>query len=273
MVSRIIKKTRSILFANPKLLFANEKHLVNKPFYFKGNNNKAVLLLHGWTATAYELRRLGVFLNEAGYTVYAPMLRGHGTKPEDLAKVRYNDWINDARGAYKKLKRKNDKVFVIGTSIGGTISLFLASEFKEINGLVLMATPYRIKLEEIMVSIVWFLSFFKEYRKKIYPPTFGSRKTITRVISYQTYPIENVLETASMIKYSRKELSKINQPCFVMQSSSDHIVTKNSAKKIYKKISSENKKIKYIKRSYHTFISDIKNEHVFKDILSFIESI
>ena len=269
MVRKIIKKAKNIFFANPGLLFANEKHLVNKSFYFKGDNNKAVLLLHGWTATPYELRRLGTFLNQNGYTAYAPVLRGHGTKPENLAKVRYNDWLNDARGAFEKLKRKHDKVFVIGTSIGGTISLELAKEKKSIDGLVLMATPYRVKLEELMIAIVWFLSFFKKYRKKFYPPTFGSRKTITRVISYQIYPIANVLETAKIIRRSRKNLSLITQPCFLLQSKSDHIVTYNSLTKIFKKITSEKKQKKYIKRSYHTFISDIKNENIFEEILDF----
>ena len=31
------------------------------------------------------------------------------------------------------------------------------------------------------------------------------------------------------------------------------------------------KKKEYVPRAYHTFISDIKNEHVFQDILEFIE--
>jgi len=273
MVGKILKKTRSILFASPKLLYRNEKHLVNKTFYFKGKNKKAVLLLHGWTATPYELRRLGVFLNEAGYTVYGPMLRGHGTKPEDLENVKYEDWIGDASDAYQKLRRIHKKVFVGGTSMGGTIALCLAKKFNDIDGLILMATPYKIKMEKIVNFVVFVMSFFKKYKKKVYPPTFGSRKTITRIISYQTYPIKNVMELDKLVRHSRKDLGKIKQPFLIMQSSSDHIVAKNSLRKIYKQIGSDVKKKKYIKRSYHTFISDIKNEHIFKDILSFLESI
>jgi len=273
MVIKILNKTRGILFASPKLLYKNEKHLVNKTFYFKGKNNQAVLLLHGWTATPYELRRLAVYLNEAGYTVYGPMLRGHGTKPEDLENVKYQDWIDDAKVAYQKLKRGHEKVFVGGTSLGGSIALCLAKEFDDMAGLILMATPYKIRMEKTVSVVVWIMSFFKKYKKKIYPPTFGSRKTITRIISYQTYPIKNVLEVYRVVKCSRKDLFSIKQPCLIMQSSSDHIVAKNSLRTIYNQIGSKIKKKKCIARSYHTFISDIKNEHVFKDILGFIESI
>jgi len=273
MVKKIIRKTKSILFANPKLLYENEKHLVNDDFYFKGTNKKAVLLLHGWTATPYELRRLGVFLNESGYTVYGPLLRGHGTKPSDLESVKFQDWLDDAKEAYLKLKSTHKKVFVGGTSMGGTVALCLAKEIDDIGGLILMATPYKIKMEKAMALAVWTASFFVKYKKKIYPPTFGSRKTITRIISYQTYPIKNVLELAKMVRCSRKDLWRIKRPCLIMQSSSDHIITKSSLKKIYDKINSKKKKKKYIKRSYHTFISDIKNEHVFVDILKFINSV
>jgi esterase/lipase len=56
-----------------------------------------------------------------------------------------------------------------------------------------------------------------------------------------------------------------------MQSTSDHVVSRNSCEKIYANIGSTVKQKKYIKRAYHTFISDIKNENVFEDILNFIE--
>jgi len=273
MVRGIIDKTKNILFASPKLLYKKEKQLINKTFYFKGNNSEAVLLLHGWSATPYEVRRLGKYLNESGYTVYGPMLSGHGTKPADLENVKYTDWIEDARRAYKKLKRGHKKVFVGGTSMGGTLALCVAKEFEDIGGLILMATPYKIKMERTGSLVVSIMSLFKKYKKKFYPPTFGSRKTITRIISYQTYPIKNVLEVDKLINHSRKDLDKIKQPCLIMQSSTDHIVTKNSMRKIYQQIGSEIKKKKYIKKSYHTFISDIKNEHVFEDILDFIKSI
>lgn len=273
MVKKIFKKTKNILFANPNLLYEKEKHLVKKSFYFKGTNDRAVLLLHGWTATPYELRRLAVYLNEKGYTVYGPILRGHGTFPEDLENVKYQDWIEDARAAYLNLKKEYQKVFIGGTSMGASITLCLAKEFKDIDGIILMATPYEIRLEKIIALGVRILCYFKGYRKKIYPPTFGSRNTITRIISYQTYPIKNALELASLVEFSRDNLEKIEQPCFIMQSLSDHIVTRSSMVIIYNKISSVNKKKKYIKKSYHTFISDIKNEYVFSDILDFINSI
>lgn len=270
---KILQKVKKVALADPFVLYKKEKHLLNKPFFFRGTNGKAVLLIHGWTTTPYELRRLGMYLNENEYTVYAPMLSGHGTVSSDLENVKWTDWVEDVEVAYEKLKKDNKKVFVAGTSIGASLTLVLAKKHLDISGIVLMATPYKLRLEKLVEFYVKIECRFRKYRKKFYPPTFGKSAAITRLISYQTYPIKNVLQAAEAVKEGRNDLEKIIQPCLLLQSTSDHIVSKKSMEIIYSKISSEKKKKKYIKRAYHTFISDIKNENVFEDILDFLNLI
>jgi carboxylesterase len=271
MVRRIIKSIKSVLFADPNLLLEEERKLVNKPFYFQGTNGKGIILIHGWTTTAYEVRRLGKYLNEEGFTVSGPMLRGHGTKPQDLEGVKWSDWLNDLSQEFDRLKKECDKVYLGGTSLGGVLALLLAKERPQTAGLILMATPYAVKFEKIIFSYAKFLSFFKRYSRKYYPPTFGISTTITRLISYQKYPLKSVFESYAMIQEARRLLGEIHQPCFLIKSKQDHIITRNSLEKIYAKIGSEVKKKKYINRAYHTFISDIKNEKIFEDISQFLK--
>jgi carboxylesterase len=271
MVKKLLKSVKSILFADPKLLYREEIGLINQPFYFPGTNGEAVLLIHGWTSTPYEVRRLGKYLNEKEYTVYAPLLKGHGTVPRNLENVKWQDWLNDIDEAYNRLKRENKKVYIAGTSIGGNLGLLYAATNENIAGLVLMAVPHRLKLEKTVIFFAKLLKIFKPYAIKRYPPTFGAADTITRVISYQSYPVESGLEAYEAIKKSREVLSTIKHPCFIIQSTNDHINKKNSLEKIYTQIGSKVKRKKYISRAYHTFISDIKNEHVFEEILNFLE--
>jgi len=271
MVKNIYQKLKSVLFTDPGQLFREEKDLIKQPFYFPGTNGNALLLIHGWTAVPYEVRRLGKFLNENGYTVCAPMLSGHGTVPTNLENVKWTDWLRDITSAYNELKINHSKIFVGGTSIGANLTAMLAKNNPDISGLIFMAMPYKIKLEKLVIVFARFIKLFGKYRRKIYPPTFGASTTITRLLSYQTYPIESALETFELIKISRRELYKIKQPCFIIQSKSDHVVSGNSLEKIYERISSKIKRRKYIAKAYHTFISDVKNENVFKEILEFIE--
>lgn len=270
-VQKLLNTVKSVLFADPRLLYKEELALTNKPFYFPGTNRKAVLLIHGWTSVPYEVRRLGMYLNEHGFTVSIPMLKGHGTVPKDLENVHWIDWFSDVKESYQELKKNHEKVYVGGTSIGANLAMLLAEEETDISGIVLMATPYKINFEHICTFFARILLIFKKYNRKVYPPTFGLSTTITRLISYQSYPIASALETYELVKEARKKLNSINQPCFIIQSLSDHVVARNSIDEIYNRISSGIKKKKYIKRAYHTFISDIKNEGVFKEILNFLE--
>ena len=48
------------------------------PFWFEGGPI-GVLLVHGFTATPVEVRRLADRLNAQGYTVAGPLMAGHGT--------------------------------------------------------------------------------------------------------------------------------------------------------------------------------------------------
>jgi carboxylesterase len=279
MVQRLIKfagkaagKAKSILFADPYLLYKEERHLLNQPFFFEGSNGKGVLLVHGWTSTPYEVRRLGKYLSEGGYTVLGIQLSGHGTVPRDLEGIEWKTWIEDIRTGHGKLKETCSKVYIAGTSIGASLAMIFAKENPEIAGVVLMAAPYKIRLEKIVVFFAKMMKMLgRKYNKKFYPVTFGAKSTITRLISYQTYSTNSALETFKLVEEARKNLAKIIQPCFILQSAHDHIVSKNSAQKIYDNISSSVKKVQYIEKAYHTFISDIKNEHVFDDILNFLD--
>lgn len=273
MVKRILKKTKDIFFANPRLLYDNEKHLLNKPFYYEGDNGEAILLLHGWTSVPYELRRLGEYLNQNGYTVHIPMLRGHGTVPKDLEGVKWSDWLDDAERDYLKLKEKYNKVYVGGTSIGSSLAVILAEKYPEISGLILLAMPYKFILERFVIIYGKSIGVLKKYNNKIYPPTFGLSTSITRIISYQSYPFESALQAFELVKKSRDSIPMVTQPCFLMQSSHDHMTVKNNMEKIYNQVKSKIKVKKYIERAYHTFISDIKNEHIFEEILNFIKTL
>ncbi|HAT74346.1 MAG: carboxylesterase [Candidatus Moranbacteria bacterium GW2011_GWF2_36_839] len=270
MTNKIYHKVKNVPFSDPKELYEEEHDLLKEPFYFPGTNGKAVLLLHGWTSVPYEFRRLGKYLNENGYTVLSPMLRGHGTVSKDLENVYWEDWLCDATKAYEELAKNHEEVYVAGTSLGANLSVMLAKNKPKISGIVLMAMPYSVRFERLGKAVLRFVNIFIKYGWKFYPPFFGSPHLVTRMISYRKYPIKSVLEVADLIKISRREISKITQPCFIIQSNRDIIIPGNSLEKIYEKISSKIKEKKYVHKAYHTFISDIKNEHIFQDILDFI---
>ena len=54
-----------------------------EPFYFPGNST-GCLLIHGFTGAPTEMRPLGEYLAENGFSVLGVRLSGHGTRMADL---------------------------------------------------------------------------------------------------------------------------------------------------------------------------------------------
>ena len=84
-----------------------------------------LLLLHGFTShPVLTLGPLPERLKEAGWEVRQPALPGHGTRPEDLLKVRFQDWLLAAEEAYLELPEPRG---VVGLSMGGLLAAHLAA--------------------------------------------------------------------------------------------------------------------------------------------------
>ncbi len=69
----------------------------NEPFIMGNENDKAgILLLHGFTASPWEVKELAEYLNKDNITVYGTLLAGHGTSPRDLKKTKWEDWYKSS---------------------------------------------------------------------------------------------------------------------------------------------------------------------------------
>ena len=97
------------------------------PFFFEAGSDAAVLLIHGFTGTPYEVRGLGLALAEAGITARGIRLPGHESS-EALNCATRDDWRRAVRAAFLDLKDRYRHVGVAGLSMGGLLSLDLAAD-------------------------------------------------------------------------------------------------------------------------------------------------
>lgn len=97
-----------------------------QPFFWKADSAEAVLCLHGFTGAPGVFRKLGRALLAEGFSVYAPLLPGHGTTPEDLAHVGSVQLLDAAERAYGDLARAYKRIHLVGLSMGGALATLLA---------------------------------------------------------------------------------------------------------------------------------------------------
>src|SRR5687768_898804 len=114
--------------------------MLGAPFDLPGND-RGVLCVHGFTGTPYEMRYLGQRLHDRGLTVVGPALPGHTTTVEDLDATTWRDWAAAVDEAFDALRARCRRVAVVGQSLGGLLSLYLASRRPEVAAVASLAAP------------------------------------------------------------------------------------------------------------------------------------
>lgn len=233
-----------------------------KEFYFKGNNT-GVLLIHGFTGSPAEMRYLGDYLKDKGFTVQSILLKGHGTSLFDMRKTNHKDWLQSALSAYQKLKLTCDEIFVVGFSMGGALALNLAVDC-EISGIVSLSTP--IKVLKIEICIRRLLQCIKnKFEKK---PAVPDNILLS---GYKTAPLSCIKSLFKLIKQVKTNLNKVQVPILIVHSYGDKTANPMSANIIYKKIGSKDKSIIYLHKSGHLVTCECEKEQVFDEVYNFIK--
>ncbi|NQV08986.1 alpha/beta fold hydrolase [Candidatus Woesearchaeota archaeon] len=241
-----------------------------EPFFYK-RGKKGVLLLHGFSSTSQEFRELGAYLAKKNITVYAPLLEGHGTHPEFLAKTNKKDWIKSGEEGLKFLRKHCDTVFVGGNSIGGNIAIILASHHK-VEGLISLATPIIFRQQRILGKLsllIFIIGQFKIFKKKRYMKKWP--QIAKKRIMYDILPLNCSRDVFKLMKFSSECLPKVDEPALLMQSTTDHLVEEENIEYMKKHLGSKKIEIKFIPDSYHVFIVDHHKKMAFKKIYQFIK--
>jgi carboxylesterase len=106
--------------------------------YSATGDARGALVLHGFTSNPQSMRGLALALADAGLSVEMPLLPGHGTELSDMLPTRWEDWSDAAEAAYTGLAARSDGVVVVGLSMGGMLSVWLAERHPEIAGIAVV---------------------------------------------------------------------------------------------------------------------------------------
>lgn len=237
-----------------------------EPVYIDGNHI-GCLLIHGFTSSPFELRLLADHLKPKNYTIHIPLLPGHGTSPKNLKNCFWYDWYEHTKNELFQLKKKCQKIFVIGLSMGGALALHLAAHY-EVNGIIALAPG--LYLKNRLAFLAHFLYPLYPYKHKFSGPDLSNdEKTLT----YDKIPLKSLSQLLRLFKHLENDLRDIYAPTLIIYSRNDHVVQSQSALTIYEKVSSVDKRILELNRSYHILTLDLEREKVFAEITYFIESL
>lgn len=96
-----------------------------------------VVVLHGLGGTPHSVLPITAAVHDAGYNTVAPTLPGHGTRPEDLVGLTWQEWLDAVLHVCDELSARSPAgVVIIGQSMGATLALAAAGERPFVRGVV-----------------------------------------------------------------------------------------------------------------------------------------
>ncbi|MFH2038189.1 MAG: alpha/beta fold hydrolase [Chloroflexota bacterium] len=245
-----------------------------EPFFLPGVGAHArtgCLLIHGFTGTPKEMRWMGEYLNRQGFSALGVRLSGHATQPEDMIRSRYLDWTASVEDGYNLLKETADRIFLIGLSMGGILSLLMSTRLK-VAGVFAMSTPYRLPDDPRLRFIKQLSTFIKFMPKNDKTPDAGwfDKESFLEHKSYPKNPVRSIAELSLLMAEMRAALPIVDVPVFLVHSKNDDYVIKDSMQKIYDELGTTDKQMLWVEGSGHVIPREPVREQVFKEAADFI---
>ena len=245
-----------------------------EPFFFLGDRSKpACLLIHGFTGTPKEMRWLGDYLFQHGYTCLGARLTGHATQPEDMIRSNWTDWTASVEDAFFTLLGMTDNIYLIGLSMGGALALLMSTRLK-VKGVIAMSTPYKLRDDARLRYIEWLSRFIPYLPKSKEPPGTGwyDQAAWREQVSYPQNPVRSIGELNKLLSEMRAALPQVKVPVLLIHSKDDKYVLFKNMEMIDAALVNASEKTKLnITGSGHVVTRDAARQQVFESALQFIQ--
>lgn len=237
-----------------------------------------IIAIHGWGTHSDRLKTPAEYLTEKGYAIYAFDLRGHWRNAGEIpGHIDSMDHIQKDTLLFMDFVReiaKDKKIFLMGHSFGGLVSLIFAINHPALSG-VLVSSP--------LLGMFLKLSMGKKVIKSI-SKTLGNidqnqltsdlkllRQHIADKHRIDVISAKSATEIDKFSKWAMENASKLLCPILLKQGGADKIVDKDKSKQFFDRVRSKDKTY----REYDGFLHELWNEkgraQVYQDMYVWLE--
>ncbi len=237
--------------------------------------SRAIFLVHGFTGSPYSLRPLGEMFARRGFAVEIPRLPGHGTTWREMLPTRYDDWRAAVHATAKRLRERHERVVLVGLSMGGTLSLDVASGTDaRVSGVVTINAPI-LDREGFAVKL-------GPYNEKVFPlvPAALAGLTTNDIAKpgmvEEAYPLVPTAAGNSLLRALprvRAQLATVPCPVLVIYSRNDHSVPPANSKALLELIKAPRLEELVLERSYHVATLDYDQELIEERVTAFADGV
>nr|MDT0664984.1 alpha/beta fold hydrolase [Micromonospora sp. DSM 115978] len=216
----------------------------------------------------HSMRPWGEFLAAAGLTVSCPLLPGHGTRWQDMKATGWRDWYGAADAALGELRTTCDTVFVMGLSMGGTLTLRLAEEHgSAIAGLVTVNASLGTDRRDAALAPVLskLVGSVKGVGNDIKAPGVNE-------LAYDRVPLKAFVSLRELWSVTKADLHRVVRPVLAFRSVTDHVVEPSSGRALLAGATSCTVEEVLLADSFHVATLDNDKESIFEASLAFVRA-
>jgi carboxylesterase len=239
-----------------------------EPFHLSGNQI-AVLMIHGFSGSPASIRPWAEGLHQAGYTVKAPRLPGHGTSWTEMNETTWQQWFAEVSQAFQELRQSHQRIFVAGFSMGGALAIHLTALMgQQIEGLILINPS--IGDDRLIMGLVPIIKYVV--------PSIAGRGTDVAAPnpprhSYGRTPLKALHSLQKLWRVVKSELPKIEAPLMIGYSPQDHVVDPKFSEMVIDNVASVDIREVIFENSFHNVALDFDLPILISESLSFIEDV
>lgn len=256
-------------------------------FQLEGTNGQGVVLVHGLTGIPGEMRFVAKQLHRMGYSVYAPLLRGHGVDTATLIRTRWEDWRDGLMEDIARYQSRVDSLFTAGICVGGKLGMLAADQMPDtVSACAIYSpcfnfdgwnTPWFYKLAPVGLPVAL---KFPWWRNLTYPETdtLGIKDERLRKFmgSADTQGVINEFPAQSLVQMNRlgcalkRKLADYKTPTLIMHAKDDDLSHPRNALYISHNIASPHT-LEWVDDAYHMIHVDRSYAHVARRTAMFFD--
>lgn len=243
-------------------------------------NSKAnLIIVHGIAEHSGRYKHVVKYFYDNGFNVITYDLRGHGKSGGKRGYVKsFHDHIDDLHEVVKHVKTlNNQKVFLIGHSMGGAIVHMYEAKYHDVDGIISSAAASNTPKSSRVLKYIgfWYIGFVKISSKMFadhlsYDP-YVKEDNLSDPLNLKFMYIKLIGEVmVKGAKYIQKNLTSFKTPILYIHGKDDHIVEPVISEKTFLKNKSLDKILLTYDHAKHELFNEYIKEEVFEDCKEWI---
>jgi len=251
----------------------------------EGESKAVTVLVHGYAVHSGRFTPFAEVLNKAGYDVFGMDLRGHGKSDGTPGDIEAFDFCAaDLLKFIELIKGQNPgkKVFLIGHSMGGSISCLFASKYHDrINGLVIASSLVHMSqdIPEILKKLARILAKIIPKMPMEYFHIEGLSRIHENIEEYRKDPLiyngkvrsRMGVHMLSLAQLVPDWISGVKLPMFIIHGGGDPIIAPGGSKELYDAAASEEKTFRIFPGLYHDVFYEPEVDEVTGAIIEWLD--